>query len=181
MTTPISLLFLPLSANQHSNVTKTLSQVHVLLHVHVHVNTVSLSTLQYIITAASLFHTDPLHSNMCNNLNHLSHVLCTDHTHMSLPLCNTNPSHSFCPKYNPLQSNRYIPYKKMVFCQDMEGGVVIGGWPPPCTHVRTSFYYVDSDKYWSLAQSMGVANKTIKAGQLMIFIDFKVRRIIIIN
>ena len=126
---------------------------------------------QYI-TAAT--HTHQSVDHHCTSLNHLSHISCPDpaHLHQSLPLCNTSPS-SFCPKYNPLLPNRHIPYYKTLFCQDDKVGVVTGGWPPPCTHVRTSFYYVDSNKYWSLAQSMGVANSTMSK-QFLIFIDFKV-------
>ena len=50
-----------------------------------------------------------------------------------------------------------------------------GAWPPPCTTVRTTFYYVDSNKYWSLAESVGVAvTVATKGGQYAIFIDLKV-------
>lgn len=54
--------------------------------------------------------------------------------------------------------------------------MVTGGWPPPCSHVRTSFYYVDSTMYWSLAQSMGVTESVAKnGGPFLIFIDIKVQ------
>ncbi len=50
-----------------------------------------------------------------------------------------------------------------------------GAWPPPCIKVRTTFYYIDSNKYWSLAESVGVAaTMTTKGGQFAIFIDLKV-------
>ena len=53
-----------------------------------------------------------------------------------------------------------------------EGGMYIGGWPPPCNPVYIKFYIIDSAYYWSLAESMGVVSG--RGQPTLITVDLKV-------
>ena len=118
-------------------------------------------------------------SSSCRDLHHLKTLSCFDLTkndnRISLPTCSSDQL-SRCPKYNPFYHNGYIKLSNSIpisrFCQEGEGGVYIGGWPPPCNPVYIKFYIIDSTYYWSLAESMGVVSG--RGQPTLITVDLKV-------
>lgn len=54
----------------------------------------------------------------------------------------------------------------------MEVGGVSGGWPPPCRLMSLQFFVIDSSRYWSLAESIGVVEG--RDQPMLIIADYKV-------
>ena len=91
-----------------------------------------------------------------------------------LPLCELTHQLSYCPVFNPLFPNHFYPSSTKLYCQEgVEVGGVTGGWPPPCQLTSLQFFVIDSSRYWSLAESMGVVEG--RDQPMLIIADYKVQ------